>query len=227
MKLGVIQMRYVKGYEGRYSVTREGKVYSHLSNKFMSVHLDKDGYERTGLTNSDQVQTTEQVHRLVAVAFVDGEDNLIVNHKDGVKTNNHCNNLEWCTYKYNRGHALATGLVSKYRVYGEDLAHKVISYTMDGWTKKEISEALGQDLNSVHNIMFSPSYKFIRDEYQWENRPNKTNRMSTDKIMGICKELENGMQNKDLMNKFNINSSTLYYIKSRKYHTRISQNYNF
>lgn len=42
------------------------------------------------------------VHRLVAMAFVDGyDDGLVVNHKNENKADNRYTNLEWCTQKYN------------------------------------------------------------------------------------------------------------------------------
>jgi transcription initiation factor IIE alpha subunit len=194
----------------------------------MSVHLDKDGYERLGLTTQEQIQTTEQVHRLVAIAFIPNPKNLpCVNHKDGIKVNNHYKNLEWCTYKGNREHALESGLIKSYRVYDEEVAIKVISYVMDGWTKKDIASSMGLEDNSVHNIMYSPSYHYIRKDFKWEDRPNKSFRMSTDKIMDICQALENGLSNNEIMIKFNMSSNSLYYIKKRKSHTKISQNYNF
>jgi hypothetical protein len=47
------------------------------------------------------------VHTLVARAFCDGyEPHKQVNHKDGVKTNNHYTNLEWLTRKENTQHAI-------------------------------------------------------------------------------------------------------------------------
>lgn len=42
------------------------------------------------------------VHRLVAMLFIPNQNNLpCINHKDENKRNNHADNLEWCTYKYN------------------------------------------------------------------------------------------------------------------------------
>lgn len=49
-----------------------------------------------------------KAHRLVAFMFLDKPDNyqeLVINHKDGNKLNNHYSNLEYCTYNYNNYHA--------------------------------------------------------------------------------------------------------------------------
>ena len=52
-----------------------------------------------------------KIHRLVAEAFLHKEVGLdIINHKDGNKTNNHVNNIEWCNQLHNNLHALRTGL---------------------------------------------------------------------------------------------------------------------
>lgn len=85
-----------------------------------------------------------RVHRLVATAFLDNPEKLpIVNHKDETYINNHVDNLEWCTYKYNTnyGTAIARRSASKEK--------PIKQISLDGvlikiWrSAKEINDVLG------------------------------------------------------------------------------------
>lgn len=64
---------------------------------------DNKGYKTVRLTK-DKKGKNYLVHRLVAEAFLSGSGEC-VNHKDGNKSNNNVDNLEWCTYKENNQHA--------------------------------------------------------------------------------------------------------------------------
>ena len=67
----------------------------------LKPQLKKNGYLQVGLHDKNNHKYVN-IHRLVAEAFIPNPDNLPeVNHKDEDKTNNHVNNLEWCTGSYN------------------------------------------------------------------------------------------------------------------------------
>ena len=69
---------------------------------------------------------TNQLHRIVAQIFVSNPENKpIVNHIDGNKDNNCCDNLEWVTKSENTKHAHDNGLIKKY-------SRKINQYDKEG-----------------------------------------------------------------------------------------------
>ena len=68
-----------------------------VTNKILSTQLDKDGYEKVQMVDSNGKRHRFSVHRLVLENFcpVPDMNKLQVNHKDGNKLNNCVDNLEW------------------------------------------------------------------------------------------------------------------------------------
>lgn len=103
----------VVGYEGFYQVSNKGNVRSvdrevkcsnstrFYKGKTLSPCIDDKGYARVLLAIAGRHKSC-QVHRLVATAFLDNENNLPeINHKDENPMNNCVDNLEWCSKVYN------------------------------------------------------------------------------------------------------------------------------
>jgi hypothetical protein len=89
-----------------YSVTKDGQVWSHKSNKFLTPVSNGIGYLRVQFGGK-----TKYVHRLVAETYLPNPASKEqVNHIDGNKTNNSLTNLEWCTPKENTLHAFKNSL---------------------------------------------------------------------------------------------------------------------
>jgi len=104
-------MKDIPQYENRYAITAEGKVWSYARKKFMKPQLGTRGYMQVVLTNSSGKVSCHFIHRLVANAFITPiEDKNIINHKNGIKTDNCVENLEWCTQRENILHAWKSGL---------------------------------------------------------------------------------------------------------------------
>lgn len=109
-------------YKG-YFVSTTGMVFDRFGNKIKGS-LSTTGYLRTNIyINSKPV--FKQFHRMIAESLIPNPNNFpCINHKDGNKTNNSIDNLEWCTYSQNTKHAFDSGLENK--VVGENHhAHKL------------------------------------------------------------------------------------------------------
>ena len=99
------QWREIDGTNGLYLVSNTGRVKR--KNRVAPDRILKqvetwDGYYRVSISDGHGNIRTPFVHRLVAMAFIENPDNFpVINHKDEDKKNNHVDNLEWCTVKYN------------------------------------------------------------------------------------------------------------------------------
>lgn len=107
-------MKEINGYEGLYSVTEDGRVWSHRKGRFISLNYDRYGY-LTAHLYKDSKRKIYRVHRLVLSTFspIEGMNFLQVNHRDETTTNNHLSNLEWCDQQYNNCYGTRLERVAK------------------------------------------------------------------------------------------------------------------
>lgn len=93
----------------RYIIYEDGRVYSTISNKFLKLGKGSNGYLQCVL-RIDGKSINRMIHRLVAEAYIPNPNNKPeVNHIDLNKINNNVDNLEWCTSKENKEHAIKNG----------------------------------------------------------------------------------------------------------------------
>jgi len=128
----------VSPFENYYEVSSLGRVRSlhfcfpkllkpTFRAKYLGVHLSGRG-----------ISNTQDVHRLVALAFIPNHENKpCINHINGKKDDNRAENLEWATVSENTKHALDSGLLktAKMRVSQFDMEGNFIK------TYNSVSEA--------------------------------------------------------------------------------------
>lgn len=103
-------MRDIPGYEGLYAITKDGQVWSYISNKFLKPSGNGNGYLKVNLGRGNQ----HYIHRLVAMVYIPNPLGLSqVNHKDEDKSNNNVDNLEWVNAKVNANYGTRNQRVSK------------------------------------------------------------------------------------------------------------------
>ena len=103
-----------------YEVSNIGRIRSidHISSKMSRWGIAIDFFIKGKILKENKVKnsggyyskilcengkkTTVMVHRVVALAFCEGfKPGLVVNHKNGIRTDNRASNLEWVTYSQN------------------------------------------------------------------------------------------------------------------------------
>lgn len=165
----------IKGYEGIYQVSSRGRVKSlsrtiidtvgrviKKKEKILSFRISScTGYPMLNLFK-DGKRTTVTVHRLVAEAFIPNPKNLpCVNHRDESRDNNHVDNLEWCTYKYNNSYGTVRERQSKslnaFFASHQEYLRPIVQYSLTGDVVrcfKSIAEAekhIGIDNSSIRH----------------------------------------------------------------------------
>lgn len=137
---------YIDGY-GYISVGSQGTIIgkrgkmkpsNNCQKKYYRVHIGDKFYS---------------VHRLVAQAFIPNPNNYPqVNHKDGDKSHNYVENLEWVTDCQNKKHAVKNSLVNSKITYEDSIKIKEL-YSTGKYTYNELADMFGVSFSNIGYII--------------------------------------------------------------------------
>ena len=173
-----------------YDISEYGDIRNRITNKVLKPYKHKSGYLYIDIYHKKK-RYTMKIHRMVAETYmpVRYKEEEIVNHEDGIKTNNHYTNLKWCTYAYNTRHAYDTGLLKQKKgtlnhksKYSRKLILEACQMISDDLPLVTISEELGMSVSVLQHIRkrrihSDLSKDFIFPEVYPGKRANKSNKV--------------------------------------------------
>jgi len=217
------------GYEG-YLISNKGRVKTldryvpHKRHGRMFVegvlikqYKDLENYYHVGLWKNNK-STTSKIHRLVGIHFIPNQENKSqINHKNGIKTDNRVENLEWATNQENRNHAVK----NKLHAYG-------INNGMTRLSEKQVI-SIYQECNNYemiarkYNVGISQVSR-IKNGRQWKHLTNNIVENKFDRRLKINKEIANqirkdyinGLSIRYLSEKYDLHLTTIYRIVNNK-----------
>lgn len=136
-----------------YSIYEDGRVHSGKLDVFLTPRVNDNGYLIVTL-DGEQLS----VHRLVAQHFIPNPYNHPeVNHQDGIKANNHKDNLEWISHQGNVQHALVTGLRKGF--VHVDIRRVMLSRALAGELVSDLALEVGNHPNTLNKMLREQAVK--------------------------------------------------------------------
>lgn len=175
------EWRDIEGYVGRFKISNLGRVKSmerSVSRKGNSTSIQKEMIKKQRLTKYGYLTVYLSiskkykhyfVHRLVAKFFISDSPTKkhTVNHKNGIKTDNRVENLEWVTHSENLKHAFRMGLMCQ---KGENhanpkLNNKIVLKIFRSKKKAiELSSLYKISTSTVYNIKTGKGWSHLTKE---------------------------------------------------------------
>ncbi|KKM26954.1 hypothetical protein LCGC14_1579590 [marine sediment metagenome] len=167
----------VVGFEGLYEISNMGRVKSNhkygrpAKNGILRLQENHKGYLRAHLSGYGKGYTIV-VHRLVLEAFVSPQPSAIHegNHKNGIKSDNRKDNLEWVTPKENNRHAVENGFWHPHKGEAHGMAKlkasdiPIIRACEGKETTGQVAKRYGVTSTAIYTIWKRINWKHIPEE---------------------------------------------------------------
>lgn len=160
-------MKQLKSFPN-YFVTEDGDIYNSKGLK-LKKQVNIDGYFVVNIYN-ESGEFHKRLCRLVAEAYLsDYSDDLVVNHKDLNKQNDHISNLEMVTTLENTRHSIR---LQPERHIGnssitEETVHKICNGICQGASNKELAGEFSVNRNLVSKIRLRKTWNKVSKHYEF------------------------------------------------------------
>lgn len=235
-----------------YCITEDGKIFSLISDRFLTNNMMTSGYEKCHIKNDDGLLKHCSIHRSVALMYVENpKDKPFVNHIDENKLNNHYTNLEWVTDAENKQlwhdnnpdkhssiksytkipkeeHILEESPELGGKDFNNETVNRICSLYRNGYRITDINKMTGFRMSVIGHLVKGnyPIWKDIVDSYNMSNI-DKVKRLKEGKISEICELLSQGKGVMEVSRLTEISRTTVGGIKNRRFYTKVSSRYEW
>lgn len=183
----------INGWGDKYEASTDGRVKTRTAfntlgkrvkghPKIFPEKINRTGYPVVVLSANGAVKE-KLVHRLIAETFIPNPQNLeCVNHKNGIKTDNRVDNLEWCSKSDNTKKAHQTGLIKKQTWETNPFAFLTANQVLDIVKSKKSHKELAAEYDVTYTAIWA-----IRNGDSWSE------------ITGITRVKKRCLLNKELV----------------------------
>jgi hypothetical protein len=183
----------------RYEFSNHGNFRNIINGYHYKHSLNDDGYVRVALFNDKKNKKVPvRIHRIVGMLFLEPvEGKHDINHKDGNKTNNYFENLEWVTTQENIQHSIDTGL--RKRCWTQKLTDEDARIIRDLYeTTKLTTNDLAKQFK-VNKITITEVLKYVSFFHVDPNKKfdYKVNNLTTNEILELKKKQEKRIINRN------------------------------
>lgn len=213
--------KIVPDTEGMYSISNLGNVRNNTTMYILNPFVTAREYLQVSIQFTSRANRISiDVHKLVIRAFVPNPDcKPYANHKDGVKTNNRADNLEWVTPAENNEHAVKMGLISSgedsyLHILKENEVLEIICKLKNGSRNIELAREYKVAHNTIDDIRCNRTWRYIERAPIISNGPVK--KLSGEMIPTIREMFIDGLRDCDIAKQFGVATATINQIRNGK-----------
>lgn len=205
--------KWIEGYEGFYSVTRSGQVWSVRAGRYLKPSIASGRYEQVTLSVDGEAKQ-EYVHRLVVQAFHGPapSPNHQVAHNNGNPRDNCAENLRWATPQENSHDRYRHGTAGKLTV--EDVDAIRAEYSTGTVTQHVLAARYGVQQPCISRIVTGESWAVTYDgddEDPYERR-KRALKLTDEEALEIRQLVADGAKQVELAERYGVSDACISHL---------------